>query len=59
MIKLCQQYQVPVLVSSDAHDPGWVGKFELACGLLEELEVDDELVLNNSIEKVKQFIGMI
>lgn len=57
MIKLCRQYQVPVLVSSDAHDPGWVGKFELACRLLEELQVEDDLILNNEVEKVKTFIG--
>lgn len=55
MTDLCQQYQVPVLVSSDAHDPNLVGKFDLACKLLEELKVDEELILNNSIEKVKHF----
>lgn len=58
MITLCQQYQVPVIVSSDAHDPDWVGKVELACRLLEGLKVDDELILNNDIEKLKNFIGM-
>ncbi len=59
MINLCQQYRVPIIVSSDAHEPSWVGKFELACKLLEELKVEDELILNNDIEKVKNFIEMI
>lgn len=59
MLKLCQQYQVPVIVSSDAHDPYWVGRFELACELLKEMEIDEKLILNNSIEKVKKFIEMI
>lgn len=58
MINLCRQYQVPVIVSSDAHDPGWVGRFELACKLLEELKVEDELILNNDTQKVKNFIEM-
>lgn len=59
MIKLCQQYQVPLIVNSDAHDPGWVGQFELACGLLKELEVDDALILNNDVEKVKRFFDIL
>lgn len=59
MLNLCQQYQVPIIVSSDAHDPGWVGNFELACGLLQEINIDDELILNNNIEKLKKFIGML
>lgn len=59
MLYLCQQYRVPVIVSSDAHDPAWVGKFELACRLLEELQFDEELILNNDIEKIKDFIEMV
>lgn len=59
MVNLCQWYQVPIIISSDAHDPGWVGKFELACGLLEELKVDDDLILNNNIENLKNFIGIL
>lgn len=58
MIELCQQYRVPIIVSSDAHDPSWVGYFDLACDLLETLRVDDELILNNNIEKLKSFIGL-
>lgn len=56
MLNLCQRYRVPVIVSSDAHDPGWVGKFESACRLLDELKFDDELILNNDMEKVKNFM---
>lgn len=58
MLPLCQQYQVPLIISSDAHDPGWVGRFDLACKLIEELNVDDELILNNNIEKLKRFMGI-
>jgi len=56
MLSLCEQYQVPIIVSSDAHDPSWVGEFELAYQLLEQLNFDENLILNNDIEKLKQFI---
>lgn len=56
MLTLCSQYKVPIIVSSDAHDPSWVGEFELACQLLEELSFDEDFILNNDIEKLKQFI---
>lgn len=59
MLKLCQQHQVPIVVSSDAHDPYWVGKFELARELLEELKFEEELILNNDVEKLKRFIGKL
>lgn len=56
MLSLCGKYRVPVIVSSDAHDPSWVGEFELAYRLLEKLGFDETLILNNDIEKLKQFI---
>lgn len=59
MLKLCQQYQIPIIVSSDAHDPYWVGNFELAYELLGELQFSDELILNNDVEKLKRFIGAL
>ena len=30
MLALCQQYRVPIVVDSDAHDPSWVGRQDLA-----------------------------
>lgn len=58
MVRLCHQYRVPIVVSSDAHDPSWVGEFDLAYELLEKLKVDDDLILNNDIGKIKRFIGL-
>lgn len=56
MLKLCEKYQCPIIVSSDAHDPSFVGEFTLAEKLLEELNFDEELILNNDIDKLKEFI---
>lgn len=58
MLRLCQEYRVPIIVSSDAHDPSWVGKFDLAIKLLEDLNFNEELILNNDIEKLKSFMNI-
>lgn len=56
MLSLCQEYQVPIIVSSDAHDPEYVGRFTEAICLLEEIEFDKNLILNTSVERFKDFI---
>ncbi len=56
MLSECQRCGVPVLVNSDAHDPSWVGEFKAACLFLEELGFDEELILNNDLDKVKTFL---
>ena len=56
MLPLCMEYDVPVIVDSDAHDPAAVGNFPLAINLLEEIGFDDRLILNNDLQKVKQFL---
>ena len=58
MLELCKEYRVPVIVNSDAHDPSWVGRFELAYKLLDEMRMDEELILNNNVKKLKDFIGI-
>ena len=55
MLAECGRMGVPIVVSSDAHDPSWVGEFSAACALLEELEFDESLILNSDAERVKQF----
>lgn len=56
MLGLCMEHGVNIIVSSDAHDPSWVGKFDLAYNLLEEMKFSEDLILNGSVEKVKEFI---
>ena len=58
MLGLCQEQGVPVVVSSDAHDPSQVGEFRLARQFLEELGVDESLVLNSDLAKLKAFLGL-
>ena len=52
------EYSVPVIVSSDAHDPFYVGRFAESCDLLNRAGFDQELIVNTSVEKFKRFIGL-
>ena len=57
MLALCRKQEVPVLVSSDAHDPSEVGLFYDALKLLNEVQFPPELILNTDVDRFKQFIG--
>ena len=56
MLPICMEQGVPVIVDSDAHDPAAVGNFTLALSLLEEIGFDEQLILNNDLQKVTQFL---
>lgn len=58
MLALCKKFSVPIIVSSDAHDPSWVGEFTLAENFLREINFDETLILNTSVDKLKQFIRL-
>ena len=57
MLRLCNEYETPVIISSDAHDPSWVGVFDKAVELIEEEGFDEDLILNTSVEKVLEFLN--
>lgn len=56
MLKLCEESEVPIIVSSDAHDPSAVGEFTLAEKFLLELNFNENLILNTDVDKLKNFI---
>ena len=56
MLPLCMEYGVPIIVNTDSHDPGTVGDFTLAAGLLDSMHMDDDLILNNDLQKLKAFL---
>ena len=56
MLRLCQACQVPVYLASDAHDPSGVGQVDLAAALLREVGFDESLILNNKLDKLKDFL---
>lgn len=56
MLPLCIEAGVPIVVNTDSHDPSTVGNFTLAMALLERIGVSDDLILNNDLEKLKNFL---
>ena len=56
MIPLCMERGVLVVVDTDAHDPSAVGNFDLARKLLETMDINEELILNNDLQKLKKFL---
>ena len=56
MLPLCMEYDVPIIVNTDSHDPSQVGDFTLARAFLEQLKFDENLILNNDLEKLKAFL---
>ena len=57
MLELCEKKRVPVILSSDAHDPSAAGVVDLAAAYVEELGFDRELILNTDTARLKAFIG--
>lgn len=56
MLALCEQERVPIVVSSDAHDPDYVGRFDLACALLSEVGFDRDLIINLEVDRWKEHV---
>ncbi len=49
---LCKRYEVPVVLSTDAHFSMEVGVVPKSIELMEEVDFPEELVLNTSLEKL-------
>ena len=58
MLALCEKFSVPIIVSSDAHDPSAVGEFTLAEKFLRDINFDETLILNTAVDKLKNFIRL-
>lgn len=57
MLKLCMEYQVPIVMSSDAHFDTLIAGFDNAVSLLASLNFPEELVLNRSVDAIKSFVN--
>ena len=57
MLRLCMDYQVPVIVNSDAHSVFDVGAHEYAQALLEDMKFPEYLIVNRSVEEYKKYIN--
>jgi len=57
MLKLCMQYQVPIVMDSDAHIDTAVGVHDYAKEVLEKVAFPEELVVNAHPEMLKEYIN--
>lgn len=55
--RLCKQYEVPIVVNTDAHFALSVGVFDRALAALKEVDFPEELVLNNDLKRLVDFIN--
>lgn len=57
MLTLCKQYEVPVILNSDAHTAFDVGNYVYSEELVREVDFPEELIVNRSVEEYKKFIN--
>ncbi|MGN0299531.1 MAG: phosphatase [Lachnospiraceae bacterium] len=57
MLRLCMEYEQPVIINTDAHYDDEIGRFELALQLMEELKFPERLVANHSLEMYHSYIS--
>lgn len=56
MLKLCRQYEQPVIINSDAHIEADVGNHRFAIQLLKEADFPEELVVNASLDRLALYL---
>lgn len=54
--KLCKKYEIPVVVSSDAHFFTQMGDFQPSLLLLEEIDFPEKLLMNRSVEVLEEHL---
>lgn len=57
MLKLCMEYEAPIVIGSDAHVDTDVGRHDEALELLEEMNFPENLVVNRSVEELKKYVN--
>ena len=59
LLNYCRDYQIPIVLSSDAHFETDVANHRYAWELLESLDFPEELIVNTSVEKLKPYIPVL
>lgn len=57
MLKYCKQYQVPIIMNSDAHTAFDIGNRQYTEELICEIDFPEELIVNRSVEEYKKYIN--
>ena len=57
ILRLCKRYEVPVVLSSDAHISYAIADYSFIWPLLQETEFPDQLIMNYDSDRFLQYIG--
>lgn len=55
----CKKYEVPVILGTDSHYCAAIGDFGYAEAMLKALDFPEELVINDSVEKLRTYIPKV
>lgn len=58
-LSLCKEYGVPVIVGTDSHFAPQIGDFTYADKVLKDIDFPEELVVNTSVEKLREYIRVV
>lgn len=58
ILKLCKRHEVPVILGSDAHISFDIANYEYLPPLLNETEFPDSLIINTSVDRFKDYLGL-
>lgn len=58
ILRLCKQYEVPVILGSDAHISFDIATYNFAMKLVNEAEFPEELIINTDVKKFKDYLNM-
>lgn len=54
--EICKKTETGIVVSSDAHFSMDIGNYDMALGMLEEIDFPEELIMNTTYEKFRDFM---
>ncbi len=57
MLKLCMEYEVPIILGSDAHIQEDIANFRYIEPILDSLGFPEELIVNRSVEEYRKYIN--
>lgn len=58
-LKLCKEMQVPVILGTDSHYAPHIGDFSNVEEVLKVVDFPEELIVNTSIEKLREYIAVV
>ena len=58
ILRLCKQYEVPIILGSDAHISFDIANHALALELVHETDFPEALIMNSSVRRFKEYLGI-